>query len=46
MWLTDHIIAFVMREYPEIYKIFSGSMAIESDGSICRVPTPEEKSHR
>jgi hypothetical protein len=45
-WLTDHILAFVLREYPGVYGPLCGPVSyIEEDGSICRLPTEEEKRH-
>lgn len=43
VWLTEHILAFVLREYPGVYGPFRGSEPLEHDGSICRPPTPEER---
>ena len=42
-WLRDHIVAFVLREYPERWGNFRGNDPIDEDGSICRPPTDEEK---
>jgi hypothetical protein len=42
-WLTEHILAFVLREYPAVYGPFQGTAPLERDGSICRLPTPEER---
>jgi hypothetical protein len=40
VWLTEHILAFLLREYPEVYRKYSGPDLLEQDGSICRLPTP------
>ena len=43
-WLGDHILAFILREYPETYQSLRGPIShIREDGSICRLPTEEEK---
>jgi len=43
-WLGDHILAFILREYPEPYHPMCGPIShIREDGSICRLPTEEEK---
>jgi hypothetical protein len=42
-WLTEHILAFVLREYPAVYGAVQGSAPLERAGSICRLPTPEER---
>lgn len=42
-WLTEHILAFVLREYPAVYGPFRGAAPLARDGSICRLPTPEER---
>jgi hypothetical protein len=42
-WLAEHILAFVSREYPAVYGPFRGAAPLERDGSICRLPTPEER---
>lgn len=44
-WLTDHILAFILREYPAVYEQFRGTVPLDRDGSICRLPTPEERQH-
>jgi hypothetical protein len=44
-WLTEHILAFVLREYPAVYGPFCGTGALTQDGAICRLPTPEERQH-
>jgi hypothetical protein len=43
VWLTEHILAFVAREYPERYDQFVGNSPLNQDGSICRKPTAKEK---
>ncbi|MCI0398097.1 MAG: hypothetical protein L0332_28705 [Chloroflexi bacterium] len=42
LWLAEHIVAFVLREYPAQYRQFQGSGVLQKDGSICRLPTPQE----
>ncbi len=43
-WLVDHILAFIIREYSGVYKPLCGPVShTEVDGSICRLPTAEEK---
>ncbi|MFZ6028183.1 MAG: hypothetical protein ACOYYS_10760 [Chloroflexota bacterium] len=42
MWLAEHIIAFVVREYPQDYGIYRGELIPERDGSICRLPAGKE----
>jgi len=37
-WLIDHIVAFILREYPETYGKYRGTQQLEQDGSICRLP--------
>lgn len=39
-WLTEHVVAFILREYPEIYRQYCGPTTPELDGSICRLPQP------
>lgn len=41
-WLGGHILCFLAREYNEMYGTLVGSVPIEHDGSICRLPTEEE----
>lgn len=41
-WLAEHLLAFVIQEYPEIYGQWKKSSKAGLDGSICRRPTPEE----
>jgi hypothetical protein len=42
-WLAEHILAFVLREYPAVYGPFQIATPLEQDGSICHRPTPEER---
>jgi hypothetical protein len=42
-WLTRHVLAFVVGEYPERYSQFVGNLPLIQDGTICRRPTSEEK---
>jgi hypothetical protein len=37
-WLAEHIVSFVLREYPETYGRFRGPGLLRKDGSICRRP--------
>ena len=41
-WLAEHLLAFVLREYPDEYRRFAGKRALSCDGSICRRPTAKE----
>lgn len=43
VWLAEHILAFVLREYPETYSCWQGVNVLERDGAICRKPTAEER---
>ena len=43
VWLVEHILAFIFREYPLAYAKLYGAEPLEKDGSICRLPTIEEK---
>ncbi len=42
-WLTKHVLAFVVREYPERYGQFVANSPLDQDGSICHKPTAKEK---
>ena len=42
-WLAKRLLAFVLREYPDLFGNYQGSFLLEQDGSLCRVPTAEEK---
>lgn len=42
-WLAEHLLAFVLREYPELFGTGKGPLFPGQDGSICRRPTKEEK---
>lgn len=39
-WLLDHIVAFLLKEYPEVYGKYRGLEELEQDGSIFRRPMP------
>jgi hypothetical protein len=39
-WLLDHIVAFLLREYPEEYGKFRGTEELGQDGTILRLPIP------
>lgn len=41
-WLAEHLLAFLLREFPVDYRRYSGPYALERDGSICRLPTDDE----
>lgn len=38
-WLTEHVLAFLIKEYGYV---IPNAEELESDGSICRLPTQEE----
>jgi hypothetical protein len=43
-WLEGHILAFILREYPETYEPLRGPLYhIEQDGSLLTPPTDEDK---
>jgi hypothetical protein len=42
IWLCEHIMAFLVKEYGHVYSALVGPLPIEQDGSICRPPTDEE----
>ena len=42
-WLAEHIVAFILREYPEAYNKQCGTFALKKDGSICRLPNPDSE---
>jgi hypothetical protein len=42
-WLAEHVLAFLLREYPDVYGKFRGDLSLERDGSICRTPTLDER---
>lgn len=42
-WLTGHILAFLLREYADVYGRWFGPRPLRLDGSICRRPSPEEE---
>ena len=43
MWLAEHIVTFLLREYHSDYEQFIGPEPLELDGSICRLPTEDER---
>lgn len=38
IWLVEHIVSFIVKEYPEIYSKYCGSLNLEKDGTIFRLP--------
>lgn len=42
VWLTKHVLAFLVRHYPADYSPYVGGEPLEEDGSICRLPTGNE----
>lgn len=42
-FIVHHVLAFIIREYSKDYVDSIGSEPLRQDGSICRLPTPEEK---
>ena len=42
-WLAQHVLAFVLAEYPNVFGQWKPSPPPRQDGSLCRVPTAEEK---
>lgn len=44
VWLTQHILAFVLREYPDLWGHLRGPEPLDEDGSICRLPTEAERA--
>ncbi|MBI5033667.1 MAG: hypothetical protein HZB51_24375 [Chloroflexi bacterium] len=42
-WLAEHLVAFVLTEYPELFGKWRGNVPLKRDGSICRLPTLAEK---
>jgi hypothetical protein len=44
LWLTGHVLSFLVQQYPSAYARYLGSEPLEEDGSICRLPTPHEAS--
>jgi len=42
IWLVQHVLAFVLRHYENLWGIEWGSEELEADGSICRLPTEDE----
>lgn len=43
-WLMEHVLAFLVREYPDEYAQYVGLKALEQDGSICQRLSPEEQA--
>lgn len=43
IWLTEHIVAFILQECSDVYEQLAGLDSTERDGSILRVPTFEEE---
>lgn len=43
VWLAHHLLSFVLREYPEQFGKWKGDLSLKQAGSICRLPTTEEK---
>ncbi len=41
LWLVEHIVAFILREYPEEYMKHCGTVALIQNGLICRLPDPD-----
>ena len=42
LWLTHHVLSFLTRHYPDEFAGYLGSEPLEEDGSICRLPTPDQ----
>jgi hypothetical protein len=38
IWLTHHILSFLVKNYPNEYQQYLGPEPFEEDGSICRLP--------
>lgn len=43
IWLAEHILAFVSREYAAKFELKMGPRPLGKDGSIVRLPSPEER---
>jgi hypothetical protein len=43
-WLCEHIMRFLVREYGGTYANLIGPHPLEQDGSICRLPTKDERT--
>lgn len=41
-WLAQHLLNFLASNYPDDYRQYVGTVPLEEDGSICRLPTREE----
>jgi hypothetical protein len=41
-WLAQHILNYLASNYPGDYQQYVGPMPLETDGSICRLPTKDE----
>jgi hypothetical protein len=44
VWLAEHLVAFVLQEYPERFGKWNGNVPMKRDGAICRLPTSTEKA--
>jgi hypothetical protein len=44
-WLTEHILSYLMKVFPNEYLPFLGPIPIAEDGSICRMPMGAERAH-
>ena len=42
-WLTEHVLAFILQAYPGKWSSYLGPRRPARDGTICRLPTLEEK---
>lgn len=43
MWLTQHVLKFLLTYYPDQFERFAGKGELEEDGSICRRLTEAEE---
>jgi hypothetical protein len=43
MWIAEHVTSFLIREYRSEFAQYIGSWPIDQDGSICRLPTEDER---
>ncbi len=41
-WLAHHILQFLTNHYRDDYKQYLGTLSLEQDGTLCRMPTREE----
>lgn len=44
-WLAEHVLAFLTREYPDEFAQFLGPEPFAQDGSLCRLPTDDERRY-